>query len=178
MSAKQVRLTADRSQITLELQGESLMLQFGGNLASVLSSIHGLEAAENSPKQALLIALSGDLGAGKTTLSRGILKGLGHSGSVKSPTYTLVEPYDLVLGKVCHFDFYRLIDPEELEYMGFRDYLAEAALCLIEWPERGQGFLPEADIRIGIIQVGEGRTLSLSGGSALGKKIIHRLGKL
>ena len=158
------------SQLTLELQSESLMLEFGAAIANAVT------AAGKSPgQQALLISLSGDLGAGKTTLSRGILNGLGHSGAVKSPTYTLVEPYELALGRVCHFDFYRLIDAEELEYMGFQDYLVEASLCLIEWPERGEGFLPDADIRIGIIQSEQGRILSLSAGSELGSKIVTSL---
>jgi len=163
--------------LTVTVPGESLMLQFGGKIARAISTVHNLNS-ETAVKQALLISLSGDLGAGKTTLSRGILNGLGHSGSVKSPTYTLVEPYELPLGRVCHFDFYRLIDPEELEYMGFRDYLAEACLCLIEWPERGQGFLPAADIEIGIIQTDEGRTLGFRAGGDLGYKIISQLEKL
>ena len=163
--------------LTVTVPGESLMLQFGGKIARAIRDVHSLNS-ETAAKQALLISLSGDLGAGKTTLSRGILNGLGHSGSVKSPTYTLVEPYELPLGRVCHFDFYRLIDPEELEYMGFRDYLAEACLCLIEWPERGQGFLPDADIEIGIIQTDEGRTLGFRAGGDLGYKIISQLEKL
>jgi tRNA threonylcarbamoyladenosine biosynthesis protein TsaE len=168
-------LAENLNQISLELQGESLMLQFGNSIASAVS----VTLSEKRPAaQSLLIALSGDLGAGKTTISRGILNGLGHSGSVKSPTYTLVEPYELPLGRVCHFDFYRLIDPEELEYMGFRDYLVEASLCLIEWPERGQGFLPNADIEIGIIQTGQGRTVSLKAGTDLGNKIIFGLQEL
>lgn len=162
-------LAENFNQICLALQGEALMLQFGKSIASAVSAA---VSERQSAAQSLLISLSGDLGAGKTTLSRGILNGLGHSGSVKSPTYTLVEPYELPLGKICHFDFYRLIDPEELEYMGFRDYLVEASLCLIEWPERGQGFLPSADIEIGIIQTGEGRTVSLKAGTDLGNKII------
>jgi tRNA threonylcarbamoyladenosine biosynthesis protein TsaE len=162
-------LAENLNQICLALQGESLMLQFGNSIASAVSAA---VSERQSAEQSLLISLSGDLGAGKTTLSRGILNGLGHSGSVKSPTYTLVEPYELPLGGVCHFDFYRLIDPEELEYMGFRDYLVEASLCLIEWPERGQGFLPSADIEIGIIQTAEGRTVSLKAGTDLGNKII------
>jgi tRNA threonylcarbamoyladenosine biosynthesis protein TsaE len=168
-------LTENLNQISLELQGESLMLQFGNSIASAVSATL---SEKPSAAQSLLIALSGDLGAGKTTISRGVLNGLGHSGSVKSPTYTLVEPYELPLGRVCHFDFYRLIDPEELEYMGFRDYLVEASLCLIEWPERGQGFLPNADIEIGIIQTEQGRTVSLKAGTDLGNKIILGLEEL
>ena len=153
-----------------ELQSESLMLQFGSSIAAAIMS-----AEKRLGQQALLISLSGDLGAGKTTLSRGILSGLGHSGSVKSPTYTLVEPYELPLGKVCHFDFYRLVDPEELEYMGFQDYLVEARLCLIEWPERGEGFLPDVDISIGIIPSQQGRILSFGSGSELGSEIVASL---
>ncbi len=168
-------LTENLNQISLELQGESLMLQFGNSIASAVSVALN---EKRSAAQSLLIALRGDLGAGKTTISRGILNGLGHSGSVKSPTYTLVEPYELPLGRVCHFDFYRLIDPEELEYMGFRDYLVEASLCLIEWPERGQGFLPNADIEIGIIQTEQGRTVNLKAGTDLGNKIILGLQEL
>jgi tRNA threonylcarbamoyladenosine biosynthesis protein TsaE len=168
-------LTENLNQISLELQGESLMLQFGNSIASAVSVALN---EKRSAAQSLLIALSGDLGAGKTTISRGILNGLGHSGSVKSPTYTLVEPYELPLGRICHFDFYRLIDPEELEYMGFRDYLVEASLCLIEWPERGQGFLPNADIEIGIIQTEQGRTVNLKAGTDLGNKIILGLQEL
>ena len=165
--------------LTLELISETAMLQFGNRIAVAIS--RGFECAlDNNPmlkvaEPALLIALQGDLGAGKTTLSRGLLIGLGHVGAVKSPTYTLVEPYDLAMGQVCHFDFYRLQDPEELEYMGFRDYLVESRLCLIEWPERGVGFLPEADILIEIVQLDEGRKVTLSGQSEQAKKIISQL---
>ena len=164
-----------QTQLILKLVSEETMIQFGASIAAAITAVLAQQRATEMPDQALLIALQGDLGVGKTTLSRGILTGLGHIGPVKSPTYTLVEPYELSLGTVCHFDFYRLIDAEELEYMGFQDYLVGSRLCLIEWPERGAGFMPEADLLIEIIQQGDGRLLTLGGASERAARIISQL---
>ncbi len=121
----------------------------------------------------LTVYLGGTLGAGKTTFCRGVLEELGHSASVKSPTYTLVEPYDLVKMSVYHFDLYRLSDPEELEYMGVRDYFDSESLCLVEWSERGKGILPEPDLRVEIEVFGSGRLAYLKSESELGSRIVN-----
>ncbi|MGZ8224195.1 MAG: tRNA (adenosine(37)-N6)-threonylcarbamoyltransferase complex ATPase subunit type 1 TsaE [Methylobacter sp.] len=106
-----------------------------------------------------LIFLQCDLGAGKTTLVRGFLRAAGYSGTVKSPTYALVEDYLINGRKIFHFDLYRLTDPEELEWIGIRDYFDQDCVCFIEWPERGQGFLPAADKIITLSAEGKGRLL-------------------
>ena len=105
-----------------------------------------------------VIFLRGDLGAGKTTFSRGFLRGRGHDGSVKSPTYTLVEPYESVSGgPVFHLDLYRLGDAQELAYVGLGDYLSAEGILLIEWPERAEAQLPPATLDITLMTQGSGR---------------------
>ncbi|WP_040851321.1 tRNA (adenosine(37)-N6)-threonylcarbamoyltransferase complex ATPase subunit type 1 TsaE [Thiorhodospira sibirica] len=99
-----------------------------------------------------LIYLHGDLGAGKTTLARAFLRAFGVSGPIKSPTYTLLEPYQTASQQLFHFDLYRLGDPEELEYLGLRECLDGHAITLIEWPERGHGILPPADLSLTLTQ--------------------------
>lgn len=109
-----------------------------------------------------LVFLYGELGTGKTTLTRGVLRAAGHKTAVKSPTYTLVEEYDLPDRRFFHFDLYRVKDPEELEWIGMRDYLDQQSLCFIEWPELGKGYLPEPDIEIRLTTKGEGRELKIT----------------
>lgn len=146
------------------------MMKFGGKIA------------DQFPKGGIVL-LNGDLGAGKTTLVRGLLRHLGYEGIVKSPTYTLVEPYLLeetpqnsyktaIKGgggykkrRIYHFDLYRLADPEELEYIGGRDYWNSNTLCLIEWPEQAQGYLPEADLEITIHHQDESRLIEINKGA-------------
>lgn len=121
------------------------------------------------------IFLRGTLGAGKTTLTRGLLSAFGYSGAVKSPTYTLVEPYELAEQRIYHFDLYRLADPEELEYLGARDYFDSDGICIIEWPQRGEGFLPQPDLNIAMEVEGLHRRARLRAGSPVGQKLIDSL---
>jgi len=119
-----------------------------------------------------LVFLHGDLGAGKTTLTRGVLRAAGHKGAVKSPTYTLVEEYDVAERIVFHFDLYRVKDPEELEWIGIRDYLEQQSLCFIEWAEQGKGFLPQPDIELSIAVEGEARVVKID---VISEKLVNKL---
>lgn len=144
-------------------------------LASEAEMVHCGKQLAQAAEEGGVIFLRGDLGMGKTTFSRGVLQGRGHAGAVKSPTYTLVEPYETPSGPVYHFDLYRLGDPEELEYLGIRDYFLAGALCLIEWPEKGAGVLPEADLEIQILAEGQGRRLILNTHTQKGAEIADKL---
>ena len=171
-------------QLQLEIINEEAMLDLGEKLAALAF-------------QGMVVDLQGDLGAGKTTLVRGFLRGFKHQGAVKSPTFTIVEPYSLdytkllnyngledssklndqskdVL-KIYHFDLYRLEDPEELEYMGIRDYCDGQSIALIEWPEKGLGILPDADLIIELNYQKHSRLLEFISQSNRGQQLISLL---
>jgi tRNA threonylcarbamoyladenosine biosynthesis protein TsaE len=149
------------SAMTVTVATEADMETLGTRLAL------GLRAGQ-------LVYVRGPLGAGKTTLVRGLLRGLGHRGTVKSPTFTLVEPYTLDRLMLYHFDLYRLKQPEELEFMGWRDYLREGA-CVVEWPERGGSVLPEPDLDVIIEPLDHGRKVALSAHHEQGVAILKGL---
>ena len=153
-------------KISLLLPDSDATIAYGAKLAQVIQQL----------EISIIAYLNGNLGAGKTTLTRGFVQGMGHQGNVKSPTYTLVEPYDLTPWQVYHFDLYRLADPEELEYMGIRDYFIGKSCAFIEWPEKGQGILPTADLIINLSYSGEQRQLELVANSAKGQQVLTLLG--
>ena len=144
------------------LMDETATVQLGHRIASQI-------------EQGAVIFLHGDLGAGKTTLTRGLVQYFGHQGHVKSPTYTLVEPYELKGAELYHFDLYRLGDPEELEFMGVRDYFSSHSICIVEWPEKGQGFIPQPDVEITLMYQEQGRCATIDGRTSRGTRIIDML---
>ncbi len=121
------------------------------------------------------IYLDGDLGTGKTTLVRGLIRALGHEGAVKSPTFTLIEPYQIGTKNIYHFDLYRLSDPEELEYMGLRDYFIPESLCLVEWPEKGGRMLPSPDLLLKLTHDSTSRDVTVSAMTETGEVMLKTL---
>lgn len=144
------------------LATESATLALGKALANVMTD-------------GIVLFLHGSLGAGKTTFARGLLRGLGYSGKVKSPTYTLVESYAVADHEIFHFDFYRLQDAHELEYIGIQDYFTTTSICLIEWPEKGFPLLPEPDLSCYLSESGPGREIKLLAHTTHGEVILTAL---
>jgi len=130
------------------------------------------DALRGSQADRAVIYLRGELGAGKTTFARGFLQGMGHAGRVPSPTYTLVEPYDLGSWQVLHIDLYRLADPGEVEELALSDLYASGVVMLIEWPERGAGCIEPADAELALAIAGEGRSLELKSLTAVGEQLL------
>jgi len=157
-------------QLEYFLPDEAATISIGTGLAQVLK--------KQTVQQALVVYLNGDLGAGKTTLTRGFVRGMGHKGNVKSPTYTLVEPYELADWRVYHFDLYRLADAEELEYIGIRDYFNNDCCCFIEWPEKGARLLAKADLIINMAYQDEQRIIKLQAESDHGEQVILALAQI
>lgn len=155
------------------LADEAQTLDFGKRLA--LATMSQSTQGEVSKSFGAVVYLTGDLGAGKTTLARGFIQGYGHVGPVKSPTYTLVEPYEFERGNVYHFDLYRLSDPEEVDFLGVDDYFEEGNVCLFEWPLKGIGRIPKADLLIDLSDSGTGRKLNCRIDTEKGTKIAQRL---
>lgn len=155
--------------VQMQLDAEHATVTAGQRLAQAINSAQAAGVAIPP----LVIYLDGGLGMGKTTLTRGLIQALGHQGAVKSPTYALVEPYEFTGMRVFHFDLYRLHDPEELEFMGIRDYFAQDCVCLVEWPQRGFGLLPQADLRIELSEAEQGgRQLVIDAQSDTGRACI------
>ncbi|MCO6426596.1 MAG: tRNA (adenosine(37)-N6)-threonylcarbamoyltransferase complex ATPase subunit type 1 TsaE [Nitrosomonas communis] len=143
----------------LQLADETATLALGEKIAHILHP-------------GLIVFLYGDLGAGKTTLTRGILRAMGYEGKVKSPTYNLVEIYKFSRLYLYHFDFYRFNDPNEWEEAGFRDYFNAESICLIEWPEKADQLLPDADIKISFRFNERGREVRIQAETETGKQCL------
>lgn len=151
--------------MNIELPDAEATQSLGARLAELLAPAPG----------GWLITLDGNLGAGKTTLARGFLRGLDYTGRVPSPTYTLVEPYEAGGRRVLHMDLYRLSAPEELEYLGFRDAFSDDSIVLIEWPERGGSAIPTADISVSLGMAAAGRTAAVVAHTERGRERLAEL---
>ncbi|MDA0687910.1 MAG: tRNA (adenosine(37)-N6)-threonylcarbamoyltransferase complex ATPase subunit type 1 TsaE [Proteobacteria bacterium] len=166
--------------VELQLENEAAPLKFGQRLARAFFvdpdfKLDADSAELGAPIVGGVIHLTGDLGAGKTTLTRGIMRGFGFTGAVKSPTYTLVEPYEFLHCKIYHFDLYRLGDPEEVAYLGIDDYFKPENLCIVEWADRGKGLIPNADLVLNLSGTGTARTVSCQILSEKGDSVAKRL---
>lgn len=145
------------------------------NLPNLVAAQAFASALAQKLAPGLTLYLHGDLGAGKTTLVRAMLASLGYNGTIKSPTYTLVESYTLGTQAIYHFDLYRLADPSELEFIGIKDYLSENAICIFEWADKGIGYIPPADIEISLAFAQPGRKVSLIASTDIGLKVLQAM---
>ncbi len=154
----------------MHIQTAEQMKALGAQLAQALQTL------QSNQSTVININLQGNLGAGKTTLTQGLVQALLPDARVKSPTYTLVETYEVGDFQIAHFDLYRLCDPEELEFLGIRDYFEGARANLIEWAEKGEGVLPEFDVKIDILIQGETREVRIEAMTETGEELIHAMG--
>lgn len=152
----------DVQQITMDLIDEEASQKFANQLALLITN-------------PLLMTFSGEIGAGKTTIIRSLLRALGVSSAIKSPTFSLVESYHCKDVTIHHFDLYRIHQEDELEYLGFRDYFTEQSICCIEWPEHAGKSLPPADIQFNLVIKGAGREMRIDALSQTGRRMIHSL---
>ncbi len=150
---------------TMHLSNEQATLKLGQSIAHFYEELS-------------VVFLQGDLGAGKTTLVRGMLRGLNYPGFVKSPSYTIVEPYTNARKPVYHFDLYRIADAQELEYIGLRDYLVQENLCIFEWPEHAKHILPPPDLLIKLDIDRDGRAAHIMAETEYGKYVLEQLEKI
>ncbi len=150
----------------IPLPDEAATAALGQRLAAAVSDV------SEGP---FFVALEGPLGAGKTSLARAFLRALGHEGAVRSPTYTLLEPYEFDDRLVVHLDLYRLSDPGELDYLGVEDLFCPGHILLVEWPERGLGHLPAPDLSVRLAYAGSGRQADLRSGAPPGQEVLTRL---
>jgi tRNA threonylcarbamoyladenosine biosynthesis protein TsaE len=158
------------SPIEFALADESATARLGAALA------HAIAAEIDAVREhGFVVLLGGDLGTGKTSLVRAALRALGVDGPVRSPTFTLVEPYVVSSLDFYHFDFYRLADPREFALAGFREMFGKATVCLIEWPEKAAGYLPSGDLRFSLRVEGIGRHATVAAVSELGTACLQRM---
>ena len=152
---------------SLNIPDAERMRALGRELGAALLADHG---------KAIVIAIRGDLGAGKTTFVGGVLNGAGIPGTARSPTYTLIEPYEIAGKRIFHLDLYRLADPQEVEALGLRDLLTEDEVLMIEWPERGAGHVPAADLALNIDYSGvTARLLAIQAHGTAGRDLLNRM---
>jgi tRNA threonylcarbamoyladenosine biosynthesis protein TsaE len=152
------------AEIALDLADESATMGFAADVARVCAG-------------GAVIYLRGNLGTGKTTFARGFLRALGVASHVKSPTFTVVEPYEVAGGNAAHFDLYRINDPEELSAIGIREYFAPGAWVLVEWPERGQGVLPPPDLELEFKYKDERRRVVARARTERGAELLQRIAR-
>lgn len=155
-------------ELSLELADADSTGRLGADIASSLQALSG-------PVIKAVIYLYGDLGAGKTTLARGLLQALGVTGTIRSPTYTLIEPYEVGNLAILHMDLYRLNDPLELENLGLGDFPPSSTLWLVEWPEHGGTLLPPPDLEVSISISGTGRTACVRARSSFAASVLAQL---